>query len=152
MPAARPAMRSSLMKALYTAIATAEGGRNGRARSLDGILDVELATPKELGGPGGATNPEQLFAAGFAACLQCARPASITPSRPVRRMVCGAASPSRSGAGSGVVGPPPGGRRRDVIRPQRARHWSRPGQRVGRDATAEPFVDHHRTDRAEHDG
>jgi Ohr subfamily peroxiredoxin len=60
------------MKALYTAIATAEGGRNGRARSLDGVLDVELTPPKELGGPGGKTNPEQLFAAGFAACFQSA--------------------------------------------------------------------------------
>ena len=58
------------MKVIYTAIATAEGGRNGRARSLDGNLDVQLVSPKELGGPGDATNPEQLFAAGFAACFQ----------------------------------------------------------------------------------
>jgi Ohr subfamily peroxiredoxin len=58
------------VSALYTASATATGeGRNGHSRSSDGIVDVDLATPKELGGPGGATNPEQLFAAGYAACF-----------------------------------------------------------------------------------
>lgn len=57
---------------LYTADATATGGRAGHARSDDGILDVDLRPPVEMGGPGGATNPEQLFAAGFAACFQSA--------------------------------------------------------------------------------
>ncbi|MGN8342421.1 organic hydroperoxide resistance protein [Pseudomonas sp. SMV71] len=58
------------MKALYTAVATATGGRDGRAVSSDNILDVKLTTPKELGGAGGqATNPEQLFAAGYSACF-----------------------------------------------------------------------------------
>ena len=58
------------MTAIYTASATATGeGRNGHSRSSDGIVDVDLATPVELGGPGGATNPEQLFAAGYAACF-----------------------------------------------------------------------------------
>ncbi|HYH18546.1 MAG TPA: organic hydroperoxide resistance protein [Azospirillum sp.] len=58
------------MKVLYKTAATATGGRDGRATSADGILSVALATPKELGGPGGeATNPEQLFAAGYAACF-----------------------------------------------------------------------------------
>ncbi len=58
------------MNALYTASATATGdGRNGHTRSSDGIIDQELATPVEMGGPGGATNPEQLFAAGYAACF-----------------------------------------------------------------------------------
>lgn len=57
------------MKVLYTANATATGGRDGRAVSDDGLLDVKLAPPKELGGAGGATNPEQLFAAGYAACF-----------------------------------------------------------------------------------
>jgi Ohr subfamily peroxiredoxin len=52
--------------------ATATGGREGHAVSDDGILDVDLQPPKEMGGPGGATNPEQLFAAGFAACFQSA--------------------------------------------------------------------------------
>ena len=56
-------------KILYTAHATATGGRNGTARTSDGALDVHLATPKELGGGGVGTNPEQLFAAGYAACF-----------------------------------------------------------------------------------
>lgn len=59
-----------LEKVLYRAQATATGGRDGRAVTSDGVLDVKLATPKELGGPGGAaTNPEQLFAAGYSACF-----------------------------------------------------------------------------------
>jgi lipoyl-dependent peroxiredoxin len=58
---------------LYQTAATATGdGRNGRSRSIDGALDVIMATPKELGGDGGATNPEQLFAAGYAACFHSA--------------------------------------------------------------------------------
>lgn len=58
------------MNVLYTAEAVATGdGRNGHARSSDGILDFDLATPAELGGKGGATNPEQLFATGYAACF-----------------------------------------------------------------------------------
>ena len=61
------------MKVLYTAQATAKGGRDGRIRSEDGVLDLALATPKALGGPGGAaTNPEQLFAAGYSACFESA--------------------------------------------------------------------------------
>ena len=60
----------ALDKLLYTAFATATGGRDGTARSSDGILDVRLTTPKELGGDGATgTNPEQLFAAGYAACF-----------------------------------------------------------------------------------
>ena len=58
------------MSVLYTAQATATGGRTGSARSSDGRLDVTLDTVKELGGSGGGgTNPEQLFAAGYAACF-----------------------------------------------------------------------------------
>jgi osmotically inducible protein OsmC len=62
------------MEAIYTASATATGdGRNGHVRSADGVLDFDLAVPKEMGGPGGAhTNPEQLFAAGYAACFHSA--------------------------------------------------------------------------------
>lgn len=61
------------MDILYTATAHATGdGRNGHATSDDGILDIDLRTPKELGGSGGATNPEQLFAAGYAACFHSA--------------------------------------------------------------------------------
>jgi osmotically inducible protein OsmC len=58
------------MKIAYQTKATVSGGRDGRAVSEDRKLDVKLITPKELGGPGGeATNPEQLFAAGYAACF-----------------------------------------------------------------------------------
>ncbi|MFY1673084.1 organic hydroperoxide resistance protein [Plantactinospora sp. WMMB334] len=59
---------------LYTAIATStgEGRAGGRAVTNDGLLDVALAIPKEMGGPGGATNPEQLFAAGWASCFHSA--------------------------------------------------------------------------------
>ncbi|UEM06253.1 organic hydroperoxide resistance protein [Skermanella rosea] len=54
----------------YTAEATATGGRDGRAATTDGTFEVKLATPKELGGAGGdGNNPEQLFAAGYAACF-----------------------------------------------------------------------------------
>lgn len=60
----------SIEKVLYTAQATATGGREGRAESSDGVLDLQLSTPRELGGAGGAgTNPEQLFAAGYSACF-----------------------------------------------------------------------------------
>jgi Ohr subfamily peroxiredoxin len=59
-----------LDKVLYTAQATSTGGRTGTSRSSDGVLDLTLTTPKELGGAGGAgTNPEQLFAAGYSACF-----------------------------------------------------------------------------------
>jgi osmotically inducible protein OsmC len=58
------------MKTLYTAKAHAVGGRHGMVRSDDGLLDLQLAVPKEMGGKGGATNPEQLFAAGYAACFE----------------------------------------------------------------------------------
>ena len=55
---------------LYKTSAKATGGRDGTAATLDGAFDVKLATPKELGGGGGAgNNPEQLFAAGYAACF-----------------------------------------------------------------------------------
>ena len=61
------------MNVLYTATAHATGdGRNGHARSEDGILDVDMRVPKEMGGPGGAANPEMLFAAGYAACFHSA--------------------------------------------------------------------------------
>ena len=60
----------SLEKILYTATATSTGGREGASKSSDGVLDVKLTTPKELGGNGATgTNPEQLFAAGYSACF-----------------------------------------------------------------------------------
>jgi lipoyl-dependent peroxiredoxin len=61
------------MKTLYTAVATARGGREGHVKSDDGALDLDLRMPKGLGGPGGSgSNPEQLFAAGYAACFESA--------------------------------------------------------------------------------
>jgi len=61
------------VQVLYTAEATAVGGREGHIKSSDGVLEARLALPKQLGGPGGAaTNPEQLFAAGYAACFESA--------------------------------------------------------------------------------
>ncbi|MFI5757029.1 organic hydroperoxide resistance protein [Streptomyces sp. NPDC051569] len=55
---------------VYTAVATAENGRDGRVSSDDGKLDVVVNPPKEMGGSGAGTNPEQLFAAGYSACFQ----------------------------------------------------------------------------------
>lgn len=55
---------------LYTAVATAEHGRDGRVATDDGRLDVVVNPPKEMGGSGSGTNPEQLFAAGYSACFQ----------------------------------------------------------------------------------
>ncbi|SFB74197.1 peroxiredoxin, Ohr subfamily [Flexibacter flexilis DSM 6793] len=61
------------MEILYTAQASAQGGRNGHVRSSDDVLNLEVRMPKSLGGTGGAyTNPEQLFAAGYAACFDSA--------------------------------------------------------------------------------
>lgn len=61
------------MKILYSAEATAVGGREGHVKSSDGVLDIDVRAPKELGGGGGAySNPEQLFAAGYAACFDSA--------------------------------------------------------------------------------
>ncbi|MEV0749688.1 organic hydroperoxide resistance protein [Streptomyces sp. NBC_01220] len=60
------------MESIYTAVATATHGRDGRAVSSDGKLDLELAIPVEMGGNGEGTNPEQLFAAGYAACFASA--------------------------------------------------------------------------------
>jgi Ohr subfamily peroxiredoxin len=61
------------METVYTAEALATGaGRNGRARTTDGRVDLALAVPKEMGGSGDGANPEQLFAAGYAACFHSA--------------------------------------------------------------------------------
>src|SRR5437870_7355917 len=66
-------MSSVIDRILYTAEATVEGGREGHARTSDGRLDVDLDVPRDMGGTGGpGTNPEQLFAAGYAACFQSA--------------------------------------------------------------------------------
>jgi osmotically inducible protein OsmC len=74
------------MRALYTAEVTAHGGREGHVRSSDGILDIDLRVSKEMGGPGGpGTNPEQLFAAGYAACFESAlRLAARSQKKPLK--------------------------------------------------------------------
>lgn len=65
-------MTTQHVDVLYTAVATAEHGRDGRVATDDGKLDVVLDPPVELGGTGAGTNPEQLFAAGYSACFQSA--------------------------------------------------------------------------------
>ena len=62
-------MPTNLDKVVYTARAHTTGGREGTSRSDDGMLDVKLSPPKAMGGSGAATNPEQLFAAGYSACF-----------------------------------------------------------------------------------
>jgi Ohr subfamily peroxiredoxin len=93
----------SVEQVLYTAHASATGGRDGRAVTDDGKVDLKLSTPKELGGAGGdGTNPEQLFAAGYSACFLGAM-----------KFVAGrdnlAISPDVSVAGSVGIGPIPNG-------------------------------------------
>jgi lipoyl-dependent peroxiredoxin len=66
-------MEAEMTRVLYTAEATVTGGRaSGHGRTNDGALDVQLRSPREMGGEGGGTNPEQLFAIGFAACFESA--------------------------------------------------------------------------------
>src|SRR5437870_6640495 len=66
-------MEAEMARILYTAEATVTGGRaSGHGSTNDGALDVQLRSPKEMGGQGGGTNPEQLFAVGFAACFESA--------------------------------------------------------------------------------
>ena len=59
----------AIEKLLYTAVATATGGRDGKASTPDGVLNVTLAKPVEMGGNGAGVNPEQMFAAGYSACF-----------------------------------------------------------------------------------
>lgn len=77
------------MNTLYETSVEVTGGRNGKVKSEDGILELEVRTPKQLGGAGGHTNPEQLFAAGYAACFDSAlnlimNQAKVKPSEPSR--------------------------------------------------------------------
>ena len=62
-------MATKIEKVIYQAHATSKGGRDGTTRTSDGLLDLQLAVPKEMGGPGNGVNPEQLFAAGYSACF-----------------------------------------------------------------------------------
>ncbi|MGV9499691.1 organic hydroperoxide resistance protein [Streptomyces sp. NPDC003642] len=90
---------------LYTAVATAENGRDGRVATDDGKLDVVVNPPKEMGGSGAGTNPEQLFAAGYSACFQGAlgvvarqEGADLTGSTVTARVGLG-----RNGEGFGII-------------------------------------------------
>ena len=68
-----PTKRRAKLRVLYrTPTITSTGGRDGGIRSADGLIDLQVAIPKEMGGPGGKTNPEELFAAGYAACFHSA--------------------------------------------------------------------------------
>ena len=62
-------MVTKVEKVVYKANATSTGGRDGSTKSSDGLLDVKLSVPKDMGGAGGGVNPEQLFAAGYSACF-----------------------------------------------------------------------------------
>ena len=62
-------MSNTIEKVVYQAHATSTGGRDGSTRTSDGLLDLKLAVPKEMGGAGGGVSPEQLFAAGYSACF-----------------------------------------------------------------------------------
>nr|WP_315466314.1 organic hydroperoxide resistance protein [uncultured Rhodoferax sp.] len=62
-------MVNKIEKVVYTAHAKSTGGRDGTTRTSDGLLDLKLAVPKEMGGAGGGVNPEQLFASGYSACF-----------------------------------------------------------------------------------
>src|SRR5687768_4231796 len=99
-------MSKSLEKVLYTATATATGGREGRVATDDGKLDLSLVPPKGLGGSGEGTNPEQLFASGYAACFgsavaHVARLQKI-PTGPVKVTANVAIGPVGKGFGLGV--------------------------------------------------
>jgi osmotically inducible protein OsmC len=93
------------VKVLYTAEVTATGdGRSGHVTSSDKLIDVDVAPPAELGGPGGATNPEQLFAAGYSACFHSAlrrvakqAGADVTGSQVTARVGIGAIGEGRFG-------------------------------------------------------
>jgi osmotically inducible protein OsmC len=93
------------VKVLYTAEATATGdGRNGHVTTSDRMIDADVIAPKELGGAGGATNPEQLFAAGYAACFHSAlrrvakaAGADVTGSQVTARVGIGAITPTSFG-------------------------------------------------------
>lgn len=93
------------MPALYSTKARAVGGREGHAESDDGLLKVDLAIPKELGGKGGATNPEQLFAAGYAACFESAlRHVARNQKLPLKGAAVTASVSLNQGVGGFVLG------------------------------------------------
>ncbi|WP_439540734.1 Ohr family peroxiredoxin, partial [Sphingomonas sp.] len=120
-----------MTKILYTTRATATGGRDGTARTDDGTFEVALATPKELGGNGAGNNPEQLFAAGYAACFLSAMKFVGTQGKHVRLPADASVSATvgigpRADKGFGLV-------RRQNIRHNSRRRLAECGPRQGVD-------------------
>jgi Ohr subfamily peroxiredoxin len=111
------------IKVLYTTEATVQGGREGHARTTDGRLEVDLDVPAEMGGSGGpGTNPEQLFAAGYAACFQSAllrvaagRKLDLSASRITARVGIGPAADGGFGLTVALELDAPGIAREDAI-------------------------------------
>jgi osmotically inducible protein OsmC len=96
-------MPEHLQHALCTAAAVVEGGREGHGRSLDGRLDVHLSVPESMGGSGGpGTNPEELFAVGYAACFHSA-PLSVAAGRRLAARRLGVLLPTRAKLACGVI-------------------------------------------------
>jgi lipoyl-dependent peroxiredoxin len=125
---------------LYTAEATAEGGRGGHVRTSDGRLDVPLDVPAEMGGPGGpGTNPEQLFAAGYAACFQSAllrfafgRKLDLSGSRITARVGIGTLSTGGFGLAAALDLDAPGISRADAVELMELAHEACPYSRATR--------------------
>jgi lipoyl-dependent peroxiredoxin len=125
---------------LYTAEATATGGREGHARTSDGRLDVDLDIPTEMGGTGGpGTNPEQLFASGYAACFQSAllrfafgRKLDLSGSRITARVGIGTLSSGGLGLTAALDLDAPGISRADAVELMERAHEACPYSRATR--------------------
>jgi lipoyl-dependent peroxiredoxin len=125
---------------LYTAEATATGGRDGHARTSDGRVDVELDVPSEMGGTGGpGTNPEQLFAVGYAACFQSAllrfaagRNLDLSSSRLTARVAIGLLSGGGFGLAATLDLEAPGIPRADAVQLMARAHETCPYSRATR--------------------
>ena len=128
------------LEILYTAEATATGGREGHARSSDGRIDVDLDVPTEMGGPGGpGTNPEQLFAAGYAACFQSSllrfaagRRVDVSGSRITARVGIGPLSTGGFGLAAALDLEAPGISRADAVELMERAHEACPYSRATR--------------------
>jgi osmotically inducible protein OsmC len=131
---------SNQLEILYAAEATATGGREGHARTSDGRLDVDLEVPSEMGGTGGpGTNPEQLFAAGYAACFQSAllrfasgRKLDLSGSRVTARVGIGPLSTGGLGLAAALDLDAPGISRADAVELMERAHETCPYSRATR--------------------
>jgi lipoyl-dependent peroxiredoxin len=131
---------SNQLEILYAAEATTTGGREGHARTSDGRLDVDLEVPSEMGGTGGpGTNPEQLFAAGYAACFQSAllrfasgRKLDLSGSRVTARVGIGPLSTGGLGLAAALDLDAPGISRADAVELMERAHETCPYSRATR--------------------